>query len=117
MKKYCGVDLSTTSIRTGNRVKKFKNLDTVENLCFNAWCVWEIASKQQTHLIKLYHNIENVIGKLVIQYLSFQDEVILTLFCFIMGFYRSVIIVWFGYSTYMHTYICLYLCLPTHIFR
>ncbi|XP_047984391.1 DNA polymerase theta [Leguminivora glycinivorella] len=61
MKKYCELDLSTTSFRIGNRVKKFKNLDAIEEMCVKAWCVRRIACIQSSHLLKLYHNIQNII--------------------------------------------------------
>lgn len=62
-KKYCDIDLPTVHLKIDNRVKKFKNLNTFEDLCLKAWCVWTVAEKQERLVLEQYNYVCDTLSK------------------------------------------------------
>ncbi|XP_059056715.1 DNA polymerase theta-like [Achroia grisella] len=60
-KKYCNVDLSNISIKINGIEKKFNKLDTFEEACVRAWCVWTVAEKQEKILLQQYDTIKETL--------------------------------------------------------
>jgi hypothetical protein len=61
-KKYCEIDLATTTIKVDNKEKRYKNLDFSEDLCLRTWLIWNIAEKIFTVLLKQCYNMKSIIG-------------------------------------------------------
>ncbi|XP_013200333.2 DNA polymerase theta [Amyelois transitella] len=54
VKKYVSVDLSTVFISVDGKSKKWKQLESFENVCVKAWCLWMVAERQQECLLRQY---------------------------------------------------------------
>ncbi|XP_026322491.1 DNA polymerase theta [Hyposmocoma kahamanoa] len=59
-KKYCHIDLQSSSIKIDNKEKKFKNLDNVDSSIVRTWCIWKIADKQEIGLADQYQRLRSV---------------------------------------------------------
>ncbi|CAG4991657.1 unnamed protein product [Parnassius apollo] len=70
-KKYCDINLSTVSLKTGDEEITFQSLDSTDKKLFKAWCVWCVAEKQRKFLLEQYKgaidvaNIETHVSKIL----------------------------------------------------
>ncbi|CAK1598557.1 unnamed protein product [Parnassius mnemosyne] len=70
-KKYCDINMSTVSLKTGEEEIKFQSLDSIDKQLFKAWCVWCVAEKQRKCLLEQYKdaidvaNIEMHVSKIL----------------------------------------------------
>ncbi|KAL0882195.1 hypothetical protein ABMA27_000739 [Loxostege sticticalis] len=62
IRKYCDIDITSIPINVNNVVKKYKNLESSEDLCLRTWFLWNVAEKQNTSILKQYPNVLDAIG-------------------------------------------------------